>query len=57
MDASGQCVETVPSTTPPVASSCQNFTYPTNKANYTYGSATGYISGDATGATQFCTAQ
>lgn len=39
----------------PDASSCRNFTYPTNKANYTYGGATGYIPGDAAGATQFCT--
>lgn len=40
-----------------VNSSCQNFTYPTNKDNYTYGSATGYIPGDATSATQFCTSK
>lgn len=36
--------------------SCQNFTYPTNKANYAYGDASGYVPGDAPGATQFCTA-
>jgi hypothetical protein len=38
-------------------SSCQNFTYPTNNANYTYDSATGYVIGDSTGATQFCTSK
>lgn len=50
-----KCCNLVTTPTPP--SSCRNFTYPTNKANYTYDSATGYISGNATGAIQFCTAK
>jgi hypothetical protein len=42
-------------TVPATPSSCRNFTYPTNKTNYTYDSATGYVAGDTSGATQFCT--
>jgi len=44
-------------TTTVAPSSCRNFTYPTNKANSTVDSATGYITGDAASANQFCTAK